>query len=57
MNRKSPAGYSGIAAIVLACLGVSGVISTVTGAYVHWPFVLAGIVVGLWAVQFIHRHS
>lgn len=57
MGRGSPAGYSGIAAIVLACLGVSGVISTVTGAYVHWPFVLAGIVVGLWAVQFINRQS
>ena len=57
MNRKSPAGYTGIAAIVLACLGVSGVISIVTGAYFHWLFVLAGILVGLWAVQFINRQS
>lgn len=38
-----------------ACLAVSCVITLVTGACGHWPFVLAGIVVGLWAVSSLNK--
>lgn len=50
-NSPGPAGII----IVVACLGVSWVISFVTGSYAHWPFVLAGIVVGLLAVSSINK--
>jgi len=55
MRVGNSPGPAGTIVIVVACLGVSWAISFVTGSYAHWPFVLAGIVVGLLAVSSINK--
>jgi hypothetical protein len=45
----------GIVAIILGTLVASVAITQVTGSYMHWPFVLAGIAAGLLAVRSINR--
>lgn len=55
MTIDTPPGSTGIAVIVCACIAVSWIITFVTGSWGQWPFVLAGIVVGLWAVAAINR--
>jgi hypothetical protein len=44
----------GIAGLVFAFVAASALITVVTRSYVHWPFVLLGLVVGLMAVQIIN---
>jgi hypothetical protein len=44
---------SGIALLVFAMLVASEIITRVTGTYSHWPFVIAGIVMGLIAAKAI----
>lgn len=51
MSRDSIPGFAGTGGVVLAVLGVSAVITVVTGAVAHWPLVLAGICVGLWVAN------
>lgn len=46
---------SGIVAIIVGILVVSGAITQVTNSFFHWPLVLAGIAVGLLAVRSINR--
>jgi len=53
MSLGSSSGSAGIAAIIGGCLATAWVVTLVTGEYAHWPFVLAGILVGLWAAQSI----
>ena len=55
MGLGSSAGCGGIIGIVAGFLVVSAIITLVTGTYVHWLFVVLGIVVGLSAVQSINR--
>ena len=45
----------GIGLLILGFLVVSEVITLATGEVIHWPFVVAGIVVGLMAVSSINR--
>lgn len=54
MSRGTP-GFAGIVGIVAMLLGGAGLMTLVTGQFGHWPFVILGIVVGLWAVQSAHR--
>jgi hypothetical protein len=55
MSLGNTPGSTGITVIIGACFAVSWVMTVVTGSFVHWPFVLAGIVVGLWAVASINK--
>ncbi|MCY2987609.1 MAG: hypothetical protein NTY19_07060 [Planctomycetota bacterium] len=55
MSLGSTPGSAGITIIIGACLAVAAIITAVTGSYAHWPFVGAGIVVGLWAVASINK--
>jgi len=55
MSKDPVAGALGIGAIVAAVIGVSVIITLVTGRYAHWPFVAVGIVVGFMAVAAINR--
>lgn len=41
----------GLGVIVFGCIGVSVIITLVTGSCFHWPFVLGGILVGLMAAR------
>ncbi len=51
MSRGSIPGFVGISGLVLAVVGVSAVISYVTGAMFHWLLVIPGIGVGLWTAN------
>ena len=42
---------AGIGGIVAGVLGVSVIITLVTGTVIHWPFIAGGILVGLMAAQ------
>ena len=55
MSIGSSPGPAGITIIVAACISVAGIITAVTGSFAHWPFVAAGILVGLWAVQSVNK--
>ena len=55
MGLQNSSGSAGVIAIVAACLVVSSVITFVTNTFGHWPFLLAGIGVGLLAVRAITR--
>ena len=55
MTIGSTPGSAGIAVIIATCIAVSAIITVVTGSYAHWPFVAAGILVGLRAVQVISK--
>ena len=55
MTIGSTPGSAGIAVIIATCIAVSAIITVVTGSFVHWPFVIAGIAVGLWAVSSINK--
>jgi len=46
------AAYVGIAAAVI---GVSALITAVTGAVAHWPFVVGGLITGVWAINVMHK--
>ncbi len=52
---SSQAGSAGIVFIVVACLAAGAGITFLTGEFVHWLPLLAGIIVGLWAVASINR--
>jgi hypothetical protein len=52
---SSPTQPSGITWIVVATIIVSAIISLLFGTFSHWPLVIAGIVVGLWAATIINR--
>ena len=54
-NRSSIPGFDGIVSIIVGLLVACGIITLVTGTYVHWPLVLLGIGVGLLAVRSINR--
>ena len=41
----------GIATIVIGFIAASTIITLTTGSVFHWPFVLAGILVGLMAAR------
>jgi hypothetical protein len=45
----------GIVGIIAGFLIVSAIITEVTGSFMHWPFIVAGIIVGLAAVRAINR--
>lgn len=55
MSSSSVSGSSGIFAVVVGTLAVSVIITKVTGSVAHWPFILAGIGVGLYAVKAMNR--
>lgn len=55
MSISSSPGPAGITVFIGACLAVSAIVTVVTGSFIHWPFVLAGIVVGCWAVASINK--
>lgn len=55
MSINSSSGSAGITIFIGACLAVAAVITMVTGSFIHWPFVFAGIVVGCWAVASINK--
>lgn len=55
MSIGSSSGPAGVTIIVAACISVAVIISATTGSFFHWPFVAAGILVGLWAVQSISK--
>jgi hypothetical protein len=46
---------SGINGIVVATIILSIIISLLFGTFSHWPFVIAGLAVGLWAARIINR--
>ena len=46
-------GGDGVATIVTGFIGASVIITLTTGSYFHWPFVVAGIFVGLMAARSI----
>ena len=52
---SSPAGFSGIAGIVVGIIGVAIIMTFVLDSYVHWLPIIAGIVVGLMAVRSINQ--
>jgi preprotein translocase subunit SecD len=55
MTIGSTPNSAGIIAIIGACLAVSAIMTVVTGSFMHWPFVLAGLGVGCWAVASINK--
>lgn len=55
MSLDSSSGSTGITIIVGGCIAVASVITLTTGCYTHWVPVIAGIVVGLWAVRSISK--
>ncbi|MCU0981795.1 MAG: hypothetical protein MUF25_21810 [Pirellulaceae bacterium] len=55
MILGSTPGSAGITIIIGVCLAVAAIITVVTGSFIHWLFILAGIVVGLWAVASINK--
>jgi len=55
MSKGEVAGAFGIGVVIVAVVGVSILITAVTGRYSHWPFVFGGIFVGLMAVKAINR--
>lgn len=55
MSISNTPRSAGITIIIGACLAVSAVISVVTGSFIHWPFILAGLGVGCWAVGSINK--
>ena len=52
---SSGSGCSGVTLIVGACLVSSLSMTVFFGMYAHWPFVLAGIFVGLLVGKSINR--
>lgn len=54
MGNKTP-GFAGITVISITCCAVGWIITLVTGSFIHWPFLLGGLIVGSWAVQSINR--
>ena len=54
-NQNSTPSCHSTAFFVAATLLVAEVMTRVTGSYVHWPFIILGIIVGLMAVQSINR--
>ena len=55
MGSGSSAGCGGIFGIIAGLLVVCGIITLVTGSYVHWLPVLLGIAISLMAVSSINR--
>jgi len=55
MTLGNTPGAGGIIVIVGACLAVASIMTLVTGEYGLWPFILAGILAGWWAVQSINK--
>ena len=55
MSIGNTPGTAGTTIIIGACLAVAAIITAVTESFVHWPFILAGIVVGCWAVASINK--
>lgn len=55
MSLGSTPGSAGITIIIGACLAVAAIVTVVTGSFIHWPFILAGIGMGCWAVGSINK--
>lgn len=55
MSSSSPDVSAGVFGLVIAFLATAVIMTWVTESYAHWPFILAGILVGLWAVQSINK--
>jgi len=55
MSLGSTPGPAGITIIIGACLAVAAIITVVTGSFIHWPFILAGLGMGCWAVGSINK--
>ncbi len=55
MGLGSSPDSAGLTVIIGACIAASWIITFITGSCAHWPFVLAGIVVGLWAAASINK--
>jgi hypothetical protein len=53
--RSGMSSSAGVTAIVVGVIGVSIIISAVTGQYAHWLPVTLGVLVGLWAVRVINQ--
>jgi hypothetical protein len=51
MSKSNPPGATGIGAIVAGTVGVSVIITLVTGSFVHWPFIVGGLASGLLAAK------
>ncbi len=50
----SNSGDSGVAFIILGVIGVSILVTLITGGVSHWLLTIASIIVGLWAVAAIN---
>jgi len=46
-------GGDGVVAIIVATLATSVGITLVTGSLIHWPFIIAGIIVGSMAARMV----
>ena len=55
MSIGSTPGPAGIIVFIGTCLAVSAIITLVTGSFIHWPFILAGLGMGCWAVTSINK--
>lgn len=55
MGHQGTPGFVGIMLLILACLWAGIGETVLEGTWDHWPWLLTGIVVGLWAVQAINR--
>lgn len=47
--------FKGVVGIVAGVTGMSVIITFVTETWDHWPFVIAGIIFGLFAVQSVNK--
>jgi hypothetical protein len=54
MSRGTP-GYTGIVGILGGLVGVGVLMTVFFGLWAHWLPIAATLVVGLWAVQAIHK--
>ncbi len=55
MNPGNTSGPGGIVLIATGCIAVSYIITLTIGGWLHWPFVLLGVGVGLWAANVIAK--
>ena len=55
MGRQGTPGFPGVMLLIAGCLWAGIGVTVLEGEWDHWPWLLGGIIVGLWAVQAANR--